>query len=226
VTRGGRTKERGEPERRCIVTRESRPKAGLIRFVIGPEGEILPDVTERLGGRGIWISADREALDKAVAKGLFARAGRQSVKVTPDLPDRVEALLAARVVELIGLGRKAGQALAGREKTREALVAGKAALLIQAAEGSAREKAELRPPEGENTHVTCLSGQELGLAFGRDSVIHAAMLAGGLSDRVKREARRLGGLRSRTNRHTAGDGSAGSAPAAEGLERNDGYQGH
>jgi uncharacterized protein len=215
VTRGGRTKERGEPERRCIVTRESGPKAGLIRFVIGPEDEILPDVTERLGGRGIWVSADREALDKAVAKGLFARAGRRSVKVPPDLTDRVEALIAARVVELIGLGRKAGQAVAGREKTRDALLGGKAALLLQAADGSAREKAELRPPEGENTHVTCLSGQELGLAFGRDNVIHAAMLAGGLADRVKREALRLAGLRGRNDRRTAGDGSAGEGPRFE-----------
>jgi predicted RNA-binding protein YlxR (DUF448 family) len=215
VTRGGRTKERGEPERRCIVTRESGPKAGLIRFVIGPEDEILPDVTERLGGRGIWVSADREALDKAVAKGLFARASRRSVKVPPDLTDRVEALIAARLVELIGLGRKAGQAFAGREKTREALLGGKAALLIQAADGSAREKAELRPPEGEDTLVTCLSGRELGLAFGRDSVIHAAMLAGGLADRVKREALRLAGLRGRNDRRAAGDGSAGEGPRLE-----------
>jgi predicted RNA-binding protein YlxR (DUF448 family) len=215
VTRGGRTKERGEPERRCIVTRESGPKAGLIRFVIGPEDEILPDVTERLGGRGIWVSADREALDKAVAKGLFARAGKRSVKVPPDLTDRVEALITARLVELIGLGRKAGQAIAGREKTREALLGGKAALLIQAADGSAREKAELRPPEGEDTHVTCLSGQELGLAFGRDSVIHAAMLAGGLADRVKRESLRLAGLRGRKDRRAAGDGSAGEGPRLE-----------
>lgn len=226
VTRGGRQKERDEPERRCIVTRESGPKSGLIRFVIGPEDEILPDLAERLSGRGIWVTADREALDKAVSKGLFARAGRRAVRVPPDLVERVERLLATRVVETIALGRKAGLAVAGREKTREALVAGTAALLLQAAEGSAREKAELRPPEGENTLVSCLSGHELGWAFGRDRVIHAAMLAGGLTDRVKYEALRLAGFRGTTDRRSAGGGSAGAAPVAEGLERDDGHEGH
>lgn len=185
-----------EPERRCVATRESQPKAGLIRFVVGPENEIVPDLAERLPGRGIWVSADAKALRQAATKGLFARAARQSVRVPADLVERVEALLARHLVDLIAMARKAGQAVAGMEKTKAALVAGAARLLIQAADGSARERAELRPPTGENTLVSCLFGHELGLAFGRDNVIHAAVLAGGLSDRIKNDAPRLAGLRS------------------------------
>jgi predicted RNA-binding protein YlxR (DUF448 family) len=200
VTRGGRPKVRGEPERRCIVTRETRPKAGLVRFVIGPGDEVVPDVAERLPGRGMWVSADAGALATAAGKGGFARAARCPVAVPPDLAARVEAQLAARLVELLSLARKAGQAVAGLEKTKAALVSGEAALLVQAADGSARERAGLRPPAGDDTLVTCLSGNELGLAFARDRVIHAAVLAGGLADRIGSEAQRLAGIRDFTDR--------------------------
>jgi uncharacterized protein len=206
-------KARGEPERRCIVTRESRPKAGLIRFVVGPGGEIVPDVAGRLPGRGIWVSADRGALRRA-AKGLFARAAGGPVRVPADLAERVEALLVQRLVESIALARKAGRAVAGQEKTKAALVSGEAALLLQAADGSARERAALRPPAGDDTLVSCLFGHELGLAFGRDRVIHAAVLAGGLGDRVRDEALRLAGIRDTTDREPSGDG-AGEGLAGE-----------
>jgi uncharacterized protein len=213
VTRGGRVKERGDPERRCIVTRATRPRAELIRFVAGPEGEIVPDLGAKLPGRGIWVSADAASLRKA--RGLFPRAAKAPVRVPEDLPERVEALLAQRLVEAIALARKAGRAVAGLEKTKAALVSGEAALLVQAADGSARERAGLRPPNGENTLVACLSGGELGLAFGRDRVIHAAVLAGGLVDRVRDDGRRLAGIRNTTGRWPSGDG-AGEGLAGEG----------
>jgi uncharacterized protein len=217
VTRGGAKKDRTEPERRCVVTRATAPRAGLVRFVVAPDGEVVPDVAERLPGRGIWVSADRAAVTRAAAKGLFARAARGPARADPELAGRVEALIARRLIELIALARKAGLAVAGLEKTRAALVSGEAALLLQAADGSARGRAALRPPEGENAHVTCLSGHELGLAFGRDSVIHAALSAGALTDRVGREALRLAGMREMT----AGGPAAGDASAGEGsrLER-------
>ena len=73
MTRGGREKDRETPERRCIVTGETQPKAGLIRFVAGPDGQVVPDLAEKLPGRGFWVVADRQALDRAAAKGLFSR---------------------------------------------------------------------------------------------------------------------------------------------------------
>jgi hypothetical protein len=155
-------------------------------------------------------------------EGAFARAARQSVRTPPDLAERVEALQARQVVDLIAMARKAGFALAGYEKVKAALVSGQAALLIQAADGSARGRAALRPPPGENSLVSCLSGRELGLAFARDSVIHAAVLAGGLAERIRDEARRLGGLRGKDfGALSAGDGAHGDqaddAAAGEGL---------
>ena len=124
-------------------------------------------------------------------------------------------LLAARLTDLVALAREAGQAVAGLEKTKAALVSGEARLLLQAADGSSRERARLRPPEGENSLVSCLFAHELGVAFARDRVIHAAVLAGGLGDRIRGEALRLSGIRDVT-KGTASAGAAADDLAGEG----------
>jgi uncharacterized protein len=195
VTRGGRKKEHDEAERRCIVSGESGPRASLIRFVVGPDDTVIPDVAEKLPGRGIWVSADRAAIDKAASKGLFSRGAKRKVKADPALADQTETLLAKRVIELLSLARKAGDALAGKEKVKALLAADDAVLLLQASDGSEREKRGLRPPEGENTAFSCLNAGELGLAFGRDRVIHAALIAGGLAEQVRYESARLQSMR-------------------------------
>jgi uncharacterized protein len=195
MTRGGKEDIGDGPERRCIVTGTSGPKAALIRFAVGPEGEVVPDVLGRLPGRGIYVSADRAALTKAAAKGLFARAARTPVKVPEGLADLVEGQLLRRVTDLISLARKAGDAVTGYEKVKDWLVKGKARVLIQASDGSERGKAKLRPPEGEDTFIGCLTAGELGLSFGREHAIHGALAAGGLTSRVVEEAARLAGLR-------------------------------
>ncbi|MDJ0826317.1 MAG: RNA-binding protein [Rhodobacter sp.] len=207
MTRGGRVKERDAPERRCIATGESQPKAGLIRFVAGPGGRIVPDLAQKLPGRGIWVSADRAALDTAVKKRLFARAAKQSVDVPETLTEDVTRQLAARVVELIALSRKAGRAVAGYEKVKSWLDKGEAAILIQAADGSGRGKSKLSSPPGKGTYIGVLTAQELGLAFGREHVIHAALAAGRLTERVVEEAARLSGLRKTIGDDTPGKGT-------------------
>jgi predicted RNA-binding protein YlxR (DUF448 family) len=178
MTRGGRAQDRDEPERRCLATGESQPRGGLIRFVLGPDGMVVPDVAGKLPGRGMWVAADRAALDTAVKKKLFARAARQPVTVPEGLADLVERLIARRLIESLSLAHKAGHALAGYEKTREVLNSGRAAVLVQASDGSERGKSKLRVPPNA-AYVGCLSAQELGLSFGRDHVIHAAVVAGG-----------------------------------------------
>ncbi|QYZ69654.1 RNA-binding protein [Neotabrizicola shimadae] len=195
MTRGGATDDRDGPERKCIVTGASGPKAGLIRFVIGPDGMVVPDVLGRLPGRGIWVSADRAAIEKAAAKGLFARAARQPVKAPEGLTDLVEDILARRVVDLVSMARKAGGAVCGYEKVKDWLVKGEAVVLVQASDGSERGKAKLHPPGDEDSFIACMTARELGLSFGRERAIHAALAAGGLTVRVVEEAARLAGLR-------------------------------
>lgn len=202
MSRGGQHKTNEQPERRCIVTGEVQPKAGLIRFVIGPDGDIFPDLAEKLPGRGIWVSADRAAIDKATAKGLFARAAKAQVKVPEGLADIVEAGVAKRMVELVSLTRKSGRAVAGFEKVKGWLAEGRAKVLLQASDGSERGKGKLWTPTG-GRWFGCLTASELGLSFGRDHVIHGALAASGLTDKVILEAGRLTGLRGHDGGNTA-----------------------
>ena len=167
MTRGGRPKDRETPERRCIVTGEVQPKFGLIRFVAGPDGTVVPDLAEKLPGRGFWVASDRASLEKAVAKGLFSRGAKAQVTAEPDLVDGIEAGLARRVVDLVSLARKAGVAVAGFEKVKDWLAAGKAKVLLQASDGSDRGKGKLWTPPG-GRWFGCLTASEIGLAFGRD----------------------------------------------------------
>lgn len=205
MTRGGREKERDDPERKCIATGESQPKAGLIRFCLGPEGQLVPDVMGKLPGRGIYVSADRAAIDKAAKKNLFSRAARQPVKVAEGLADLVEALVLQRTIEMLSMARKAGDAVTGYEKVKDWLVKGTAVTLIQASDGSERGKTKLHAPEGEKGFIGCLSAGEIGLAFGRERAIHAALAAGGLRSRVVMEAAKLAGLRGQAGGDDGGE---------------------
>jgi len=202
MTRGGKDTDAQDPERRCIVTGDVGPKVGLVRFVLGPDGMIYPDLAEKLPGRGIWVTSERAVLEKAVAKGLFTRAARSQVTLPEGLVDLVEAGLAHRVVELISLSRKTGHAVCGFEKVKGWLADGKARVLFQASDGSERGKGKLWTPEG-GRWFGCLTASELGLAFGRDHAIHGALAAGGLTPRVIREAARLAGMRKQDGGQTA-----------------------
>lgn len=195
MSRGGASKDRtGPPDRKCIATGEAQPKTGLVRFVLGPDATVWPDVMEKLPGRGAWVSADRAAIDLAVKKKLFARAFKAQVRAPDDLADQVEAQVLRRLVELISLARKSGAAVAGYEKVKDWLAREEARVLIQASDGSERGKSKLSTPH-YGTYVGWLTADELGQAFGRQSVIHAAVASGGLSQRVVEEAHRLKGMR-------------------------------
>lgn len=196
MARGGQKTHLEEPERKCIATGEVHPRRGLIRFVVGPENQVVPDIAGKLPGRGIWVSAERDALKTAVRKNLFSRAARTKVTVPTTLVDDVESILLRRVTERLAMARKAGTAVAGYEKVKDWLDKGQAAILIQASDGSGRGKAKLRRPGGRGSHFDILSAQEIGLSFGREHVIHAALAAGGLADRFRDDAVRLSGVRS------------------------------
>ena len=195
MSRGGRQNEQDGPERRCIATGTSGDPSRMIRFAIGPEGQVVPDVSGKLPGRGIWVSATREALETAIAKNAFARSAKASVSVPDDLFAQTEAGLARSLVNRISLARKAGQAVAGYEKVKGLLETDRARILLQASDGSERGKSKLHSPPGKDVFIGCLTAQELGLAFGRESVIHGALTAGGLSKQVQADGIRLRGVR-------------------------------
>jgi hypothetical protein len=196
MSRGGRHKDREVSERRCIVTGEVRPKGDLIRFVATPDNVIVPDVLEKLPGRGIWVSADRAAIE-AAGPGPFSRAAKDKVAVPDGLADEIERQLVRRVIDLLALARKAGLAVVGFEKVKGWLADRPVRVLLQASDGSVRGKGKLWTPTGAR-YFDCLTASELGMAFGRESVIHGALCTGGLSDRVVEEAARLKGLRAKS----------------------------
>ncbi|HEV7983188.1 MAG TPA: DUF448 domain-containing protein [Xanthobacteraceae bacterium] len=194
-----------------MVTRERLPKELMIRFVVGPERALVPDMAATLPGRGIWLSASGDVIQAARAQGglgrAFARAARGPVTVPPDLPAVLEAALVRRIGELLGLARRAGQAVAGFDKAREWLRSGRGRLILQASDGSAAERARFLAGAADSVQVLDpLPAAVLGQVFGRDHVVHIAIAPGRLGERLAIEAARLRGLRSGLN----GTGPTGS----------------
>lgn len=186
------------PLRRCLASGEHLPKAELVRFVLSPDGEAVPDIAERLPGRGFWLRAERAMMADAGMLGrLFARAARQPARVAPDLADRIERLLVRRCLDRIGLARRTGQAVAGADRVADALTRGlgRGGVLIEAADTSpaGREKIE-RLAEGA-TVVDLFTADEIGAVFGRERTMHALITAGGHADAFRADAARLGRFR-------------------------------
>lgn len=195
MTRGGKHKAKATPERKCIVTGKLLNKEELIRFVLSPDGMVTPDLATDLPGRGLWVVARRDALEKAIEKNLFSRAAKAQATLPDDLLGLVDTLLARRIGDLIGLARKGGSALCGFDTVKNALLLEKVSILLQASDGSERQISKLRPPKGKARYFRVLTQEELGLSFGRDYVIHAALTGGGLVERIRAEAMRLAGIR-------------------------------
>jgi hypothetical protein len=184
------------PQRRCIVTGDIRERASLLRFVVSPGGEIVPDVAARLPGRGLWLTPRRDIVERAVTKRLFARAARQSVSLPAGLSDRIEALLAQRCGDAVGFARRAGLAVGGFQKVREAILSGKVGLLFDAIDAADDGRRKIGALGRGLPFAAVLTAVELGAAFGRERIVHAALGPGPLSSRLIADAERLAGFRS------------------------------
>lgn len=184
-----------ESLRRCIVTGQRLPKSEMVRFVVGPDNMVVPDVAGRLPGRGIWLSADRNVIMTACGRNLFSYAARRQVGFGDELADQVETLLVRRCTEFLGLARRAGQAVAGFVKVRGWLRDGRAVALLAASDGAADGRNKLRRSARGLPEIDMLCAAELGVAFGRDEVVHAALSAGGLAEGFVETAGRLSGFR-------------------------------
>jgi len=181
--------------RRCLVTRESRERERLLRFVLDPKRRLRLDLEQRLPGRGMWLSADRDVIHKAVTKNVFARASRGPVTIEGDLAGEVERLLVRRALDSLGLARRAGAVTIGFEKVRAALGGGAGAVLIAAVDGAAHGRDKLRRMAPDLPLVRAFTADELGAALGREHVVHAVVAPGRLARRVLFDVERLSGFR-------------------------------
>ena len=190
-------------ERFCAVTGAAKPVSEMIRFVLGPDGAVVPDLKRRLPGRGIWITATRQALADGAKRKVFARSFRREVALPPDFVAATECLIEKSALDALGMVRKAGKVAIGFAKAETALTQGGVVALIRAADGGAdgarKLAAVLRREAGaEAGHVAVIdafSSAQLDLALGRSNVIHAALLAGPESDTFVSRTRRLGRFR-------------------------------
>jgi len=184
----------GGQARRCIVSRQPRPRFGLIRFVLDPDGVVVPDLAEVLPGRGLWVSADRDILTKACKTNAFAKAARAAAAVPEGLVATVEIRLKQRCLHWLGLARGAGQVQSGFFQVREALARDRVAVLIEALDGAENGKAKLAGPARGLPMVDSFTAADLGEALGRDHLVHLAMAPGKLSERFLADAHRYAGL--------------------------------
>jgi hypothetical protein len=183
------------PERRCIASGDVLGTDKLVRFVVDPGGIVVPDLTGALPGRGLWVRADADHVAQAVAKRLFARAAKGTANADETLTSQVEAGLAKRCGDLLGLARRAGQVVTGFENVRSAVASGRAAVLVAASDGAPGGSDKLRGMARAPPLAQSLTVGELSLALGRGNVVHAALDPGGLAQRFLTENARLQGFR-------------------------------
>lgn len=188
---GPRT-DRSATMRMCAVTRQVRPIDELIRFVVAPSGEVIPDLKRKLPGRGLWVSASRQTLAEAVRRHQFSKGFKREVRVSPTLPADTEALLVRSTLDALAMAAKAGQVISGFGKVEDALTSRQSRTsveaLIHASDGAAdgirkldavlRQNAVVNDKSSQIPVVAALTSEQLDLALGRSNVIHAALLAG------------------------------------------------
>jgi predicted RNA-binding protein YlxR (DUF448 family) len=192
-------------ERRDIVSGEVMPENRLLRFVAGPDGHVVPDAAAKLPGRGLWVASTSAAIKTAVEKKLFSRAAKAQVVADADLAQRAEKALVTRMLGDLGIARRAGSLVLGFDNVLRQLDGPKPPrLLIEAFDGAPDGKRKLYAA-AHRLELNCvvietLTSAELGLALGRENVIHAAVQPGGLADRLMFDAERLSGFRGRNER--------------------------
>ncbi len=205
---GPRARERA---RLCAAARTVHPVSELIRFVVGPNGEAVPDVKSKLPGRGIWVTATRDAMGEAIKRKVFARGFKRDVRLPPDLVDRTEHLLERAVLDALAIAGKAGLVAAGFGKVETAFENEEVAGVLHAAEAAAdgirkldaaqRRRRPARPP----VVIGFLTSTQLDLALNRTNVVHAALLAGPASETFLARCRRLERFRTGDQHNQAGE---------------------
>jgi predicted RNA-binding protein YlxR (DUF448 family) len=188
-----------DTERTCVVTRRAGRPEDLIRFVVSPDGVIVPDVAHRLPGRGVWVTGDRTTVSEAVRSKAFNKSLRRQVTIPADLPDQVDALLVRRLVDALALANKAGLVTTGFTRTEAAILASDAFIVAHASDAAPdgvkkldRLYTAIARETGRTPNVVrLLDVMQMSLAIGRSNVVHAALKPGGAARRFLEEAQRL-----------------------------------
>lgn len=220
-------RDRAATHRLCALTRQERPTSELLRFVAGPDDRIYFDLSRKLPGRGVWVTADRESVATASKSGTFARSLKRKVTVPAELAEKVETQLVDRVCQSLSLANKAGLVVTGFDKVFAVIERWEASVLlhgIDAAPGGrdkldSKLRAICRAGDGLATIVDCLTIDQLSLAIGRPNVVHAALKAGGATERFAESAALL--TRYRLGMGAGGaigsDAKTGGDPAPTGV---------
>jgi hypothetical protein len=188
------------PQRRCIVTRSTAPKTGLLRCVVGPDGTLVPDASERLPGRGFWVTADRDVIETALKKRNFEKVAGGGITVPADLADQAASQVERQCLALLGLARRAGVAVTGHDRVAGMIGKGRAGILLSASDGAPDGLRRMEAAAGETPVVALFDRDQLSLAFGGGNVVHAAIERGNMAARILRETTRLAALRVGRNR--------------------------
>jgi hypothetical protein len=212
------------PLRTCVVTRAKLPPTALIRFVVDPDGRVVPDLGRRLPGRGIWVTAEKRSVTEAVSRNVFSKVLRRKVMADADLPQQIERLLARRLADALSLANKAGLVTTGFSRIDAAIAAGSVAALLHGSDSAEDGQRKLnrkflaisKEAGQEPIILRELTVDELSLALGRLNVVHAALSAGGATTKFLNEANRIARYRSGTPA-LSGEDAAHEEPLEEGL---------
>jgi predicted RNA-binding protein YlxR (DUF448 family) len=180
--------------RQCIATRELLPKEAMIRFVVGPDDVVVPDLANKLPGRGMWVKASREAVAEAAAKRLFSKAAKKQVQLPESLVGQVEMLLRKRVLEALAMARKAGLLVNGHEKVLKVLVSNEGACLLHADDAGENGVRELNNKARELPIFQCFSRDELSQVTAHPNPVHVVLKKGGPAEYFITHARRFTGF--------------------------------
>jgi uncharacterized protein len=219
-------------ERFCVATGQVKPIEAMIRFVVGPDGAVVPDLKRRLPGRGIWITATRDALKTAIARKAFARGFKRDVRLSGDLVAITERMLEQAALDALGIAHKAGKVAIGFTKAEAALVRDRVAGLINATDAAADGVRKLAAARGRHAGggevplIGVFTSMQLDLALGRSNVIHAALLAGPESDTFLARTARLDRFRAGPVPGTPEIGKSQGRKSAGAGVRDDGMTKH
>ena len=187
--------ETAENLRTCIASGRQKPKFDMVRFVIGPDHRPVPDLEEKLPGRGLWLSAELHVVHTACIRNLFAKRARQRVDIDNAMPDALVRLLVQRCVRWLELARRAGQVVIGFDEVHRLLAENGSGYVLSAHDGSLDSRRKIARLAGVKAILDALSATEIGSAFGRERIVHALVSADGLGESLVRDMGRLAGLR-------------------------------